>query len=62
MDLQQFTNDQKTQLDDFAFKYHERRKKGKEQTMFRPESQWLELLEEFVNERRGLNEDDQEAA
>jgi len=47
-------------LDDFFFHYMERRKRGKEQTMFKPEDQWLELLEEFlINRRSVLIEEDQ---
>jgi len=60
MQINEFIQAEKQLLDDFFFHYMERRKRGKEQTMFKPEDQWLELLEEFlINRRSVLIEEDQ---
>lgn len=56
MNLQEFVADQKDLIDDFAHQYEGRRKRGKDngQTLFRPEQQWIELLEEFLTYRREM--------
>jgi hypothetical protein len=63
MELKEFVQSQKDLVDDFAYSYTERRKKGKEQSMFRPEHQWLELLQEYLDlHRDNYGDDTQEAA
>jgi hypothetical protein len=52
MELKEFVAEQKQLIDDFCWTYQERRKKGKENTMFRPEPQWLELLQEYLDLHR----------
>jgi hypothetical protein len=61
MQLHEFLQDQKALLDEFEYQYLERKKRGKEQTVFRPEDQWIELLEDFLTHRRSMlleNEDE----
>jgi hypothetical protein len=63
MELKEFSAEQHQLIDDFVYLYTERKKKGKEHTMFHPEPEWLELFEDFLNSRRGmLDGEDREAA
>jgi hypothetical protein len=59
MQLNEFIRDQKSLIDEFEYQYLERRKRGKEQTVFRAEDQWIELLEEFLIHRRSMLIEDQ---
>src|SRR6185437_752471 len=57
MELTEFINDQRQLLDDFSYHYTRRRNQGLEDTMFHPESYWIELLTDFLNQRTEGKED-----
>lgn len=62
MELKEFVQEQKQLLDDFAYHYVERKKNGKERSLFQPERRWIEALEEFLSYRRDSSNDNEEQA
>jgi hypothetical protein len=58
MQLSEFIETQKQQIDDFGA-YYEKQRKRKTLTMFRPEEQWATLLTEYLENHNGNAAEDE---
>lgn len=56
MKLTDFEAELKQMVEDFVLDYTNKRKKGKDNTMFRPENEWYSLYLDYLETQRGTQE------